>query len=107
MIKVSDIINGASKIPVVGCIFNEWPAVVNCYVGKWVAHMYLTLPQFSVKVYFPNILLNFIETNSSMALVISDEEIKRSGLSEQQFKLEIALHLYAMNVFTLGQAAAS
>ena len=41
-----------------------------------------------------------------MALVISDEEIKRSGLSEQQFKLEIALHLYAMNVFTLGQAAA-
>ena len=40
-----------------------------------------------------------------MAFVISDDEIKKSGLSEQQFRLEIAVHLYAVNVFTLGQAA--
>jgi predicted HTH domain antitoxin len=40
-----------------------------------------------------------------MALTITDDEIKRIGLTEQQFKLEIAIHLYAINVFTLGQAA--
>ena len=40
-----------------------------------------------------------------MSLVISDQDIKRSGLSEPQFKLELAIHLYAINVFTLGQAS--
>lgn len=40
-----------------------------------------------------------------MSVIITDEDIKRSGLSESQFKIEIALHLYAINIFTLGQAA--
>ena len=40
-----------------------------------------------------------------MSVIITDEDIKRSGLSEIQFRLEIAMHLYQINVFTLGQAA--
>ena len=40
-----------------------------------------------------------------MSVIISDEDVKRSGLSEAQFKIEIAQHLYATNIFTLGQAA--
>jgi len=40
-----------------------------------------------------------------MSVIITDEDVKRSGLSEQQLKIEIASHLYAVNVFTLGQAA--
>jgi predicted HTH domain antitoxin len=40
-----------------------------------------------------------------MSVIITDEDINRSGLSESQFKLEIALHLYAIDIFTLGQAA--
>jgi predicted HTH domain antitoxin len=40
-----------------------------------------------------------------MSVIITDEDVRRSGLSEAQFRIEIALHLYAINVFTLGQAA--
>lgn len=40
-----------------------------------------------------------------MSVVITDDDIKRAGVSEAQFRLEIALHLYSVNIFTLGQAA--
>lgn len=40
-----------------------------------------------------------------MALVITDEQIKASGLTEQQLRLEIAVRLFELNVFTLGKAA--
>ncbi len=40
-----------------------------------------------------------------MSVVITDEDIRRSGISEEQFKVEIATYLYSANIFTLGQAA--
>ena len=40
-----------------------------------------------------------------MALVITDDHPKKTGLSETQLKLEIAIHLFQLNVFTLGTAA--
>jgi predicted HTH domain antitoxin len=40
-----------------------------------------------------------------MALVITDEEIKRTGLSEKELRLEIAVHLFETDIFTLGKAA--
>jgi predicted HTH domain antitoxin len=40
-----------------------------------------------------------------MSVIITVEDIKRSGLTESQFKFEIAAYLYTLNVFTLGQAA--
>ncbi len=40
-----------------------------------------------------------------MALLITDEQLKASGLSEQQVRLELAIRLFELNVFTLGKAA--
>lgn len=40
-----------------------------------------------------------------MSVIITDEDIKKSGLNETQFKLELAVYLYSINIFTLGQAA--
>ena len=41
-----------------------------------------------------------------MALVISDEEIKSTGLSEQNLRIEIACRLFQFNALTGRQAAA-
>jgi predicted HTH domain antitoxin len=40
-----------------------------------------------------------------MSLVITDEEIKITGLSAEQLKLEIAVLLFQKEIFTLGLAA--
>ena len=40
-----------------------------------------------------------------MALIISDEEIKRTGLSEQNLRIEIACRLFQLNALTGRQAA--
>lgn len=40
-----------------------------------------------------------------MALLITDEQLKASGLTEQQVRLELAVRLFELNVFTLGKAA--
>jgi predicted HTH domain antitoxin len=40
-----------------------------------------------------------------MALVITDNEIKKTGLSEKQLKLELANHLFEKKIFTPGNAA--
>jgi len=40
-----------------------------------------------------------------MSLLITDEEIKRTGLSAEQLKLEIAVLLFEKSIFTLGTAA--
>jgi predicted HTH domain antitoxin len=40
-----------------------------------------------------------------VALLITDEEIKRTGLSGEQLKLELAILLFEKNIFTLGLAA--
>ena len=40
-----------------------------------------------------------------MSLLITDEEIKRTGLSAEQLKLELAIMLFEKSIFTLGTAA--
>ena len=40
-----------------------------------------------------------------MALLITDDEIKRTGFSAEQLKVEIAVLLFEKNIFTLGLAA--
>ncbi len=40
-----------------------------------------------------------------MALLITDDEIKRTGLTAEQLRLEIAVLLFERKVFTLGLAA--
>ena len=40
-----------------------------------------------------------------MPVVITDKEIQASGLSESQFRLELAIVLFEKNIYTLGQAA--
>jgi len=40
-----------------------------------------------------------------MALIITDEEIRKTGLSEHDLKVELAVHLFEKNFFTLGTAA--
>ena len=39
-----------------------------------------------------------------MSLPISDDMIKKAVIIEEQFRIEIAIHLFSLNIFTLGQA---
>lgn len=39
-------------------------------------------------------------------LTISDEDVKKTGFTEAELRVEIAVMLYEQNKFTLGQAAA-
>lgn len=40
-----------------------------------------------------------------MPLTIDDEVLRRAGISAPELKLEIAIHLFAANRLTLGQAS--
>ncbi|MCB0599175.1 MAG: UPF0175 family protein [Lewinellaceae bacterium] len=40
-----------------------------------------------------------------MAITISDDIIKRAGLSEEAFKIEVAILLFEKYLFTFGQAS--
>ncbi len=40
-----------------------------------------------------------------MALIITDDEIKGTGLTEKELRLELAVHLFEKDIFTLGKAA--
>lgn len=40
-----------------------------------------------------------------MEVVITNEQIKQSGMTEQQFKIELACRLFQLNVFSARKAA--
>lgn len=46
-----------------------------------------------------------MKIKKSKMLTISDIEIKKTGLTELELRVEIAVMLYVQNRFTLGQAA--
>ncbi|WP_151997620.1 MULTISPECIES: UPF0175 family protein [unclassified Imperialibacter] len=41
-----------------------------------------------------------------MSLLITDEILNQANMSEEQFKLELAIFLFQREVFTLGKASA-
>jgi predicted HTH domain antitoxin len=40
-----------------------------------------------------------------MEIIINDQLIEKSGLGEQQLRLELAIFLFQKNIFSLGKAA--
>jgi predicted HTH domain antitoxin len=40
-----------------------------------------------------------------MELIINDEQLRHSGLNEQQLRLELAIFLFQKDIFSLGKAA--
>jgi predicted HTH domain antitoxin len=50
-------------------------------------------------------LCNFVKSPKHMVLMMSEEEIRKTGMTETQLKLEIAIHFFSIGAFTLGQAA--
>ncbi|MFN8285241.1 MAG: UPF0175 family protein [Chitinophagales bacterium] len=40
-----------------------------------------------------------------MPLLITDEELQSTGLTQEQLKVEIAIHLFERDILSLGKAA--
>ncbi len=53
---------------------------------------------------FPKNLTNFVRNSIAMPILISDDIIRQSSLTEKEFKIEMAIVLYEAGLLNFGKA---